>query len=43
MDITYTRVFVGKILDTKREARNSHNRHAVAVVHDSCVVRHLPR
>ena len=35
--------FVGEILDTKREAGNNHDRHAVAVVRDSCVVGHLPR
>ena len=32
--------FVGEILNTKREAKNSHDRHAVAVVCDSCVVGH---
>ena len=31
---------MGEILDTEREAGNSHNRHAVAVVRDSCVVGH---
>jgi len=35
--------FVGEILDTKREAVNSHDRRAVAVVRDSCVVGHLPQ
>ena len=35
--------FVGEILDMKREAGNSHDRHAVAVVRNSCVVGHLPR
>ena len=34
---------MGEILDTKREARNSHDRHAVTVVRDSCVVVHLPQ
>ena len=35
--------FVGEIFDTKKEAGNSHNRHMVAVVRDSCVLGHLPR
>ena len=35
--------FVGEILNTKREPGNSYDRHAVAVVRDSCVVGHLPR
>ena len=34
---------MGEILDTKREAGNDHDRHAVAVVRDSYVVGHLPR
>ena len=48
MDITYTRVF-GHLLwakfSTRRERLEnySHDRHAVAVVRDSCVVGHLPR
>ena len=32
--------FIGEILNAKS---NSHDRHAVAVVFDSCVVGHLPR
>ena len=36
-------LFVGKILDGRKEDENSHDRHAVAVVFDSCVVGHLPR
>ena len=35
--------FVGKILDARREDEDSHDRHAVAVVFDSCIVGHLPR
>ena len=35
--------FVGEILDTRREDENSHDRHAVAVVFDSCVVGHSPQ
>ena len=34
---------MGEILDMKREAGNSHDRHVVAVVRDICVVGHLPR
>ena len=35
--------FVGEILNARREDENSHNRHAVTVVFDSCLVGHLPR
>ena len=35
--------FVGQILNARREAGNSHDRHAVVVVFDSYVVGHLPR
>ena len=30
--------FVGEILDARREDENSHDRHSVALVFDSCVV-----
>ena len=36
-------LFVGKILDSRRDDENSRDRHVVAVVFDSCVVGHLPR
>ena len=36
-------LFIAKILDAGREDENSNDRHAVAVVIDSCVVGHLPR
>ena len=35
--------FVGKILNARREDENSHDRHAVAVIFDSCTVGHLPQ
>ena len=33
---------MGQFLDDRREAKNSHDRHAVAVVFHSCIVGHLP-
>ena len=33
-------LFIGEILDARREDENSLDRHAVAVVFDSCIVHH---
>ena len=44
MELRYTRLSdtVAEILDARSEDENSHDRHAVAVVIDSCVVGNLP-
>ena len=41
----YLRVWtphVGEILGTRNEAGNHHNRFAVAVLRDDCIVGHIP-
>jgi len=48
MDITCTRLsgawtpFVGEIFNTRRDDKNCHDRHLVAVLIDSCEVGDLP-